>query len=47
MYSNKIIDWNRFVILGKNVLVPYFSFSSEEPCVIAHTGGTTGEPKSV
>lgn len=47
MYSNKIIDWNRFIILGKNVLVPQLSFSSEEPCVIAHTGGTTGEPKSV
>lgn len=46
-YSNKIIDWNQFIILGKNVSLPKISLSSEEPCVIAHTGGTTGDPKSV
>ena len=46
-YSDKIINWNQFIILGKNVSLPKISFSSEEPCVIAHTGGTTGEPKSV
>jgi len=41
------IKWNDFVDIGKGnepVIVPY---SKNTPCVIVHTGGTTGVPKGV
>lgn len=46
-YTDKIISWKDFVSLGKKALIVENSFSAGQPCVIAHTGGTTGEPKSV
>lgn len=45
--DNLHIKWNEFVAIGKDsdpVITPY---NKNRPCVIVHTGGTTGIPKGV
>ena len=42
-----VLAWNDFIALGKNTLPNYISYEKDACCVMAHTGGTTGSPKTV
>lgn len=46
-YSDSVINWNSFINNGNNVNLPSITFQPNDICVMAHTGGTTGEPKGV
>lgn len=47
-FSDKIINWNKFLEEGKNILfVDSVHYEKNRPLVIEHTGGTTGVPKGV
>lgn len=46
-YSNTILNWNAFINQGKTACLESVHVSADSTCVIAHTGGTTGEPKGV
>lgn len=41
------INWNELISLGKSVNPEIQSYKKDTPCVIVHTGGTTGMPKGV
>lgn len=45
--DNLHIKWNDFVNIGKNNDPVIVSYNKNSPCVIVHTGGTTGMPKGV
>lgn len=41
------IKWNKLIALGKNAMPTIATYKKNTPCVIVHTGGTTGMPKGV
>ncbi len=41
------LHWNDFVAKGKNTTPDYVPYRKNICCLIVHTGGTTGSPKSV
>lgn len=41
------LTWKHFISLGDGVTPEYASYEKDTCCVMAHTGGTTGFPKSV
>lgn len=45
--SENAITWGQFIALGTGVDPQYKTYQKNSCCVIAHTGGTTGEPKGV
>ena len=45
--KNNILTWNDFLSVECQTVPDYCSYKENSCCVIAHTGGTTGEPKSV
>ena len=45
--DNKHIKWNDLVALGKEIEPVIVAYKKNTPCVIVHTGGTTGIPKGV
>lgn len=45
--DNLHIKWNDFIVNGENVKPRISEYKKETPCVIVHTGGTTGMPKGV
>ena len=45
--GEKGITWNQFISMGNDIEPQYSSYNKDQYCVIAHTGGTTGEPKGV
>lgn len=45
--SGNAITWSQFVAQGRNVEPQYDPYQKNRCCVIAHTGGTTGDPKGV
>lgn len=45
--SDKGISWKQFISLGHNKSFQHVFYEKDRCCVIAHTGGTTGTPKSV
>ena len=45
--DNLHIKWNDFVDIGKENEPVIVSYNKNTPCVIVHTGGTTGVPKGV
>lgn len=46
-YSDSIINWNSFVKNAKETNYVPVEYTPDKTCVIAHTGGTTGDPKGV
>lgn len=46
-YSDTVINWNVFMAGGQSMQAKQVSFVANTACVMAHTGGTTGEPKGV
>ncbi len=45
--DNLHINWNDFVEMGKDNKPVIATYKKNTPCVIVHTGGTTGIPKGV
>lgn len=45
--DNAHIKWNELIALGKDAKPEIVSYKKDTPCVIVHTGGTTGMPKGV
>lgn len=45
--DNAHIKWNELIALGKDAKSETVSYKKDTPCVIVHTGGTTGMPKGV
>lgn len=45
--DNVHIKWNELIELGKDAKPEIVSYKAGTPCVIVHTGGTTGMPKGV
>ncbi|MBQ8765686.1 MAG: acyl--CoA ligase, partial [Clostridia bacterium] len=45
--SNKVIEWRNFIATGSAVNITTSCMSPDDCCIIVHTGGTTGSPKSV
>lgn len=45
--DNKHIKWNELIALGRDAEPEIESYKKDTPCVIVHTGGTTGVPKGV
>ena len=45
--SKNVKDWNSFIEEGKNVVLPKYTRSEEEPIFIAKTSGSTSKPKNV
>lgn len=45
--DNLHIKWNKLITMGNNVQPNIISYKKNTPCVIVHTGGTTGIPKGV
>ena len=45
--AEKVVNWNQFISQGLTVKAKYAQYNKDTCCVIAHTGGTTGVPKSV
>lgn len=45
--KNNILTWNDFLSVECQTVPDYCAYKENSCCVIAHTGGTTGEPKSV
>ena len=45
--DNLHIEWNDFVAIGKDCEPVIVKYKKNTPCVIVHTGGTTGIPKGV
>ncbi len=43
--SDQVMNWNEFIAQGKNEVLNPISYEKDDPAVIIHTGGTTGEPK--
>lgn len=41
------IKWNDFIAIGKDTEPTIVEYKKNTPCVIVHTGGTTGIPKGV
>lgn len=46
-YGDGTIGWNQFLSAGATCKAEVLPFTANTPCVMAHTGGTTGEPKGV
>lgn len=46
-YSDEVINWNVFMADGQSTQAKQVPFVANTACVMAHTGGTTGEPKGV
>ena len=46
-YSSTVLNWNDFIKQGDPIQLTDVCVSADSTCVIAHTGGTTGEPKGV
>ena len=45
--NEKSITWSQFIAVGKGTVPQYSAYRKDQCCIIAHTGGTTGEPKGV
>ncbi len=45
--DNLHITWEDMIALGKDTNPQIFAYKKNSPCVIVHTGGTTGMPKGV
>ena len=45
--DNTHIKWDEFIEKGKNINPIIEQYKKNNPCVIVHTGGTTGVPKGV
>ncbi len=45
--DNLHIKWNDLIVSGENVKPCFVEYKKDNPCVIVHTGGTTGVPKGV
>ncbi|MBR4893923.1 MAG: AMP-binding protein, partial [Kiritimatiellae bacterium] len=45
--DNAHIKWNELVALGNDAKPEIVAYKKDTPCVIVHTGGTTGSPKAV
>ncbi len=45
--DNLHIEWKDLITLGKEVSPQIIAYKQNNPCVIVHTGGTTGFPKGV
>ena len=45
--DNLHIKWNNFIAIGKDSEPVIAAYKKNTPCVIVHTGGTTGVPKGV
>lgn len=45
--SNNTMNWHSFELCGQNTKPHYSAYKKDAYCVMAHTGGTTGSPKSV
>lgn len=45
--KDNALTWTQFITLGNNIVPKYNPYQKDSCCVIAHTGGTTGQPKSV
>ena len=45
--SSKAIDWRTFIEKGKDASPKFTEFKKEKCTIMAHTGGTTGLPKTV
>lgn len=42
-----VISWSSFLSAGRGKMYTSSQYSANSPCVMAHTGGTTGMPKGV
>ena len=45
--SENAVTWSQFIAFGDGVDPQYSAYEKDSCCVIAHTGGTTGDPKGV
>lgn len=45
--SENAVTWSQFIAFGNGVDPQYSAYKKDSCCVIAHTGGTTGDPKGV
>ena len=45
--DNTHIKWDELIAIGKDEKAEIVSYKKDTPCVIVHTGGTTGMPKGV
>ena len=45
--DNAHIKWDELIAIGKDAKAEIVSYKKDTPCVIVHTGGTTGMPKGV
>lgn len=41
------VSWRDFIAAGRDEIPAYCAYEKDKPAIIAHTGGTTGVPKSV
>lgn len=46
-YAGNTLEWKKFIAGGRNTAAGYSAYEKGRCFVIAHTGGTTGTPKSV
>ena len=45
--DGKTVKWSQFVVNGSGTVSAKVPYTKDYPCVIVHTGGTTGVPKGV
>ena len=46
-YKSNVLHWKQFIEAGKNASIADIGYDPDHPCVVVHTGGTTGSPKGV
>lgn len=46
-HGEQTLSWKNFIALGSGMIPEYVSYKKDTCCVMAHTGGTTGQPKAV
>ncbi len=44
---NNVLPWSLFIKRAADARITYYHKNPDEMCLLAHTGGTTGEPKAV
>ena len=46
-YKSNVLSWKKFIANGKDASTSAEPYDPDHPCVVVHTGGTTGSPKGV